>query len=195
MKYTVQQAISEFDAMSRKFTPRTVEKPNYLAVKNDWPAYLDYLEPLVSGRYIFSDEALNWVQPKMLKDLTGIEDDRANERALYFGVMAMSLLAVLKPRNEYPTINFDELAELWFRQSLTPIESLQTYKFFDTVSTNGIDLMLQGFLQLQVQPLVREPQKMRAALDHFETQFFSGILLGQIVQFLILRSYYGNRNA
>lgn len=195
MKYSTQQAIADFDAMARQVTPTAVQKPNYAAVKNDWPAYLDFLEPIVSGRHLFGNEAVDWFQPRLVRDLTSIDDEQASERALYFGVMAMSLLEISACRNEYPAIDIDELGQLWLKQAVYPIKSLETYSFFDKVSMKGLGLMLQGFLELHVKPLVRNPQKMQDALDHFETQFSSGILLGQIVQYLTLRARYGTRNS
>jgi len=190
MKYPIQSAIDDFDSMVRLVAPRVAQKPQYLAVKSGWQEYLMFLEPLVSGRHHFSAEAKDKFWPEAQRTLTSIKDEQVAEKALYFGVMSMSTLVVAKRRNEYRMIDFDELSQLWFSQSLYPIESLRGYGFFDVVNLNGVDALLQGFLRLHVQPLVQSPDKMSDALSHFETQFFSGILLGQIVLYLILRPHY-----
>jgi hypothetical protein len=181
--------------MVRSVAPGVAEKPRYLLVKQSWPNYLRYLEPLVSGRFLCSAEAIDYAWPKAQREITGIEDDQAPEKALYFGVMSYSTLVVAKRGDDYPKIDFDELSELWRSQSLYPIESLQKYRFFDLVNIKGLDILLQGFLRLHVQPFVKDPGKMTEALSHFETQFFSGILLGQIVTFLILRNHYGTQTS
>jgi len=190
MKYPIQSAIGDFDSMVRLVSPRVAQKPQYIAVKRDWPNYLLFLEPLVSGRYGFGDEAVNRFRPESQKEITSIEDEQATERALFFGIMSMSILAVAKRRDEYPTIEFDKLSQLWLSQLANPVESLKAYGFFELVNLNGVDALLQGFLRLHVQPFVKNPPKMSGALSYFETQFFSGVLLGQIVQYLILRRHY-----
>ena len=193
MKYPIQNAIGDFDSMMRLVAPRVAQKAQYLAVKSGWPNYLMFLEPLVSGRYHFGTEAIDKFGPEVQQELTSITDEQSTERALYSGVMSISTLVVAKRRDEYPTIDFDELSQLWFSQSVNPVESLKRYGFFEAVNLNGLDMLLQGFLRLHVQPLVKNPKKMSDALSHFETQFFSGILLGQIVVYLILRSHYAKR--
>ncbi len=190
MKYPIQSAIADFDSMVRLVAPRVAQKPQYVAVKRDWPNYLLFLEPLVSGRYGFGDENVNRFRPESQKEMTSIEDEQATERALFFGIMSMSILAVAKRRDEFPTIDFDKLSQLWLSQLVNPVESLKGYGFFDVVNLKGVDALLQGFLRLHVQPLVQSPDKMSDAVSHFETQFFSGILLGQIVLYLILRPHY-----
>ena len=190
MKYSVESAIADFDSMIQVITPQVPQKPQYIAVRSGLPDYLRYLEPLVTGRALCSAEELGYVLTRFVKETLGVEDDQISEKAIYFGVMGFSTLVVAKRRDNYSTIDFDELSELWFTQALFPVEALKKYGFFDLVNIKGLDLLLQGFLRLHVQPLVRSPQKMTEALSHFETQFFSGVLLGQIVTFLILRDHY-----
>jgi hypothetical protein len=189
MKYDVDSTIVDFDAMVKVIGPNVARKPEYTAVKSGLPAYLRYLAPLVSGHDLYTREAIEHVLPQFLRETTSIKDDQISEKAIYFGVMAFSTLAVLKRRDNYSSIDFQELEELWNTQSLYPIESLKRYGFFEVVNINGLDVLLQGFLRLHVQPLITSSEKMTEAMSHFETQFFSGVLLGQIVAFLILRDY------
>jgi len=190
MKYPIDSAIGEFDKMVEMVSPRTVQQPDYIAVKSGWPAFLNYLEPLISGKKLYSSEALDYALPRFQKDETGIEDENANERAISFGVMASSTLFIAKRRDNYPQIDFEELSGLWRTESFHPIEALEGRGFFKVVSSKGLDLLIEGFLRLHVQPLVKAPQKLAGALAYFKTQFFSGILLHQLVIFLILRDYY-----
>lgn len=195
MKYPVEAAIADFDTMLHEVAPRVARKPEYAAVKSGFPEYLSFLEPLVSRRYLHSAEAIDWLLPEFIRDELGIRDDKISERALYFGVMGVSTLSVLKRRENYRKIDLAELAELWQAQYLYPIESLKNCGFFERVSTNGLDILLQGFLRLYVKPLITSPEKSTEAFSHFETQFFSGILLGELVGFLILRDHYKQRSA
>jgi hypothetical protein len=194
MKYSVESAIADFDAMVQEVSPRVAQKPEYAAVKSGFLEYLSFLEPLVSGRYLYSAEEIDWFWPKFLREELNIRDEQISERALYFGVMAFSVLVVLKRRENYRKIDFTELAELWQPQCLYPVESLKNYGFFDHVNMNGLDTLLQGFLRLHVKPLITSPDKNNEVFSHFETQFFSGILLGQLVAYLILRDHYEQRS-
>jgi hypothetical protein len=192
MKYPVESAVADFDAMVREVSPGVAKKPQYAAVKSSFPEYLSFLEPLVSGRYLHSTEAIDWALPKFISEELGIRDEQISERAIYFGVMAVSILAVLKHHENYRKIDFAELAELWQTQYVYPIESLNNVGFFKRVNTNGLDILLQGFLRLHVKPLIKSPEKSTKAFSHFETQFFSGILLGELVAYLILREHYAD---
>jgi hypothetical protein len=190
MKYPIDSAIAEFDKMVQIVAPRATQQPDYIAVKDGWPAYLNYLEPLISGKHFYSSGGLDYALPRFQKDETSIEDENADERAIYFGVMASSTLTIAKRRDNYLQIDFEELAGLWRTEFLHPMESLKGRGFFEAVSSKGLDLLVEGFLRLHVQPLVRTPQKLARAISYFKTQFFSGILLHQIVTFLILRDHY-----
>lgn len=194
--YPIQAAIEDFDSMVRSVAPRVAQKPQYGSVKAGWPNYLSFLEPLVSGRhFFFGAETIDYARSEFQKKITSVENEQATEKALYFGVMSISILAVAKRHDDYRMIDFEELSHLWLSQSVDPIESLKGYAFFELVNLNGLDTLLQAYLRLHVQPLVKDPKKMTDALSHFETQFFRGILLGQIVEYLILRPHYGQQNA
>jgi hypothetical protein len=192
VEYPIPKAIEDFDSMMQQVAARVAQKPDYLSVKGYWPEYLKFLQPLVAGRSGLGNDHLRFreVHTDLTRNLTSIEDEELPEKALYFGAMAASILEVVKRRYDFPKIDFNELSELWIAKALYPMQALKETDFFENVNPNAIDALLQGFLRLHVVNRLKDSSKMNDAISHFETQFFSGILLGHIVTYLILRLHY-----
>lgn len=172
---------------------RTTERPEFALLKAIWPGLLQFLQPIVSGERLFGAEGMNYAAPRLQREQTSITDERATERAIYFGLMSFTVIMFNNHRDRYPRINFDELAERWLSQAIKPMESLKSYGIAVTAALPKIETLAKHFLIMHVEPNVTDKRKMDDALGWFATQFLSGVLLGQITDLLTLRDYYVER--
>ena len=137
-----------------------------------------------------SPETINAAALRLQREQTTVADERATERAIYFGLLYFTVLITNKQRSRYPRIDLDELTEKVLAQALTPMESLQNYGDIMRAARPQIEAMGRNFLIWHVEPNVTDKCKMDEALGWFATQFVSGVLLGQITDYLCLRDYY-----
>lgn len=72
--------------------------------------------------------------PDLLREQFNIEDRQISAKAIYFGVMAFATLSVLKHRDDYTKVDLDEVIEVWHREALYPIESLNGYDFLERIN-------------------------------------------------------------
>ena len=158
-------------------------------MKATWPGLLQFLQPIVTGERLFGAEAMNYAAPRLQREQTSITDERATERAIYFGLMSFTIMISNNHRDRYPRIDIDELAKRWLSQAFKPMESLEKYDLF-RVARPRIETLAKHFLIRHVEPNVTDNRKADDALGWFATQFLSGVLLGQITDTLTLRDYY-----
>ena len=109
--------------------------------------------------------------------------------------MFFTLLLFNKERDRYPRINLDGLAKHYLSQCDTPMKSLMSYGTMIQNVRPQIEVVTRKFLIAHVEPRVTDKRKMEAASDWFGPQFVSGILFGQIVDYLTLSDYFEQNKA
>ena len=187
MSYSIQAAINDFDSVVLAVAPSVSKKPAYIAARNGLGNYLQILKPLVSGEFLYTAEEIQFLHDFNRYNLS-VEDPNANERALYCGIMAFYTLMLIREREKYPIIDLKMLSERWVSEMVFPKQALARYVMFESVNRNALNLLAAGFLDIHVQPRVRDPQKLEEATAHFDTQFFSGVLLCQIETWVTLKN-------
>lgn len=193
-KYPVSVAIAEFDSFLTIVGSQTTQRPEYAQLKASWPGLLQFLQPIVTGERLFGDDAIEYAALRFQREQTSITDERATERAIYFGIMSFTIIIFNKFRERYAGISLDELGENWLSQALTPMESLEKYGTLIQEARPRIEALAKHFLIRHVEPAVTDKSKMDDALGWFATQFLSGVLLGQMTDYLTLRNHYEERD-
>jgi len=168
--------------------PWSTKKEAYASAMSEFPDYLRYLEPVVTGKHLHVVTTSARPSPGARLNYPNIsEAEILRQRAVYCGVMVHALLAHKAAESLYPVLDFAELTVLWFEQSTHPVESLKDEGFLNSANRYGLDLLLRRFLELQIMPAVTSTPKVTANLKFFESQFFGGVLLGCIASSLAER--------
>ena len=187
---SIQNVIGDFERFLGKISSKASQSPAYADMKKPWFDLLEFLKPVVTDRY-FSNEESRTAAKRFQNDFTSVETEGIEEKALCFGLLSFYGLYSNKVRHlYYASVNRDEIAKKWNSAALYPEKALEEYRFFEFASKKIVEHFADVFFQTEILPHVKDPHKQPHALQCFISQFYSGILLGQIHDGLILREYY-----
>ncbi len=187
--------ISDFDRFLSGILSEVVQNPGYAAAKESWFDLLEFLEPVVTNRY-FPDRETKLAAELHQIQLTGVAAEGVVERSLYFGLLSFCAICYNQVRHLYRRVDRKELTEKWFSAGLYPMEEvLEEYRFFELVSKKTVQTLAQSFFISEIEPLIRDSSRYEGAFQYFVAQYYSGIVLGQIMDGLIVREYYRIKGA
>lgn len=188
-KYPIELANDEFTSFLSSVLPHIPPNSKFGSLRATWLGLLCFLQPIVTGERVFSAEE-NAIALRFQREQTGIMDELATQRAMYFGVMSLTVFRFNKERHRYAVLDLDELGQRWLSQAFTPMESLIGYgDSFEGIRPQ-IEMLAKNFVTRYVEPKLTDKSKLDDAFGWFITQFLSGVLLAWIMDMLTLRDYF-----
>jgi len=196
MSNPIDDSIDEFQSFLNVAAKGLTQKPAYGAFVSHLPHLLRFLQPVATRRQCFGAEAMDYFTPRWQRDMTSVEDEFATEKAVYFGVMIFLLGSSNSQRENYASINLDELSDLWISKADDPLTALEGLGFFRHQTREQFSSkVIENFLRIRIHPLVKDSRKISDARSYFGGVFASGVLLGQLIDALTVRAYYEKRDA
>jgi len=191
---SISSVIGDFDRFLSGISSKFVQSPEYAAAKYSWFDLLEFLKPVVTDRY-FPDRETKVAAELHQMQLTGVHAEGLVERTLYFGLLSFCVLCSNQARHLYTRVDRQELTEKWFSAALYPVEALEYYRFFELAGRKTVETFATRFFISEIEPLIKDSSRHEGAFRYFVSQYYSGMVLGQIMDGLIVREYYRTKDA